>query len=254
MINEFSFIEKIMEKKILNEVKALIDNDKKTKSFVVFNLSKKDQVQLYNAINNEFSSLLKELESRRQDEIFSMLEKDNWVDEKYSALIERYQDSDRLDYVLSIAEEAHKEYFDLIIGQDTKLKEVLKHFRLEEIDIDDYNHKDLMFNKLNDEMDFSNLIYCDTNKEFARNYILTEKEKEYRELQNYFFKKRLPKYIYCYNQDYHSDLDKLFRSRFKWDRLRWSLFAFSISKEQFEEKATDFVKNEMYYNREVLEL
>ncbi|CAM1345097.1 hypothetical protein [Tenacibaculum amylolyticum] len=243
-----------MNNEILNEVKKFIDykSVQKVQSFVIFDLSEKDNSVLKHSLFNEFQELHNYFSKEREKELGQMLKKIDWVYEKYSNLADRYEGKPVLNEILEWENEVHKHEYDKIASEETKLKYLDKNFILENIDFNKFYENEKVFDKLNDKIDFYNLQRCNYDEEFARHYKLTEDELKYRKLQDYFYKKSSPKYVYCYNEKYSGFFDDWFRAGFKWNRLKWSVFAFEISQKEFEEKASKFVKEEMYLNRTVI--
>ncbi len=104
----------------------------------------------------------------------------------------------------------------LVSQTQTPLKKLIDSFNFENIDFEEYNVNELLFDKMNSEMGFYNLKRYNSDKE------------------------------------YQTDFEEWFRRGFKWDSLKWSVFGFDISQPEFESKASEYVLEEMYYNREII--
>lgn len=122
------------------------------------------------------------------------------------------------------------------------------------IHLDEYFESQKLFDKMNDTMDFTNLIRCQHDENFRKNYKPTEEEIKYEKLRHNIY--TYPNYVYCYGIKLKTesyDFEDLFRNIFKWDHLYWSVFCLSMSKADFESQATEFLKTELYYNRTLLD-
>jgi hypothetical protein len=222
-------------------------------SFVIFNLIPDEKSLLWENIETEFIAIYYKIKSLRDIELNEMLKEIDWIREKYSELHERYRDTNKVSDIFQWENDSYEPSYKYIIDKETNLKLLYDNFHLEDINIEEIDEKKRLINKFNSEMDFYNLMRYQQDKEFKRYYILTQKEKEYNNLQSYLSRKRFAEYILCYNEDYNPILENLFKSDFKWDRLKWSIFGFQISRQEFERQANDFVKEELYYNREIIE-
>lgn len=243
-----------MLNRILKELRKF--NDFKTiqrvKSFVIFGLSVEKKGELFKSIDKEFSLIYKKINSQRNDELSEMLKEISWISNKYSDLLNRYENKEVVGDILEWENDAYTTSYNQIIDRKTTLKELVDKFHFEDVNLIEFEQNEVVFNKMNEEMDFSNLLRYNHDKGFAKYYKLTDKEKQYMDLKKYLIKKRHPQYIFCYNAKYNSDFDTLFKNRFKWDWLKWSIFAFEISQHDFDSQASDFVRQEIYYNREVI--
>lgn len=243
-----------MDSEIIQELRKFenYQDKQKIKSFVIFNISSKESLDIQVLLKTEFEKLHKTFETLREQELSQKLKKLDWISEKYSKLAQRYEGKPVLGEIYEWENDVHKHEYDMIVSTETELKSLTENFCLEVYDFNEFKINEVRFNQLNDTMDFSNLMRCDFDDNYAKYYKLNDKELEYRDLQDYFSKKRFPKYLFCHNEAYQNEFDNLFKSSFKWDRLKWSVFTFSFSQDQFERSANDFVIQEMYYNRKII--
>lgn len=243
-----------MKNEILDEIKKFANYKslQKVQSFVIFDLSEKGSSDLIQSLNREFKELHNYFSKEREKELEQMLKSLDWIYEKYSNLADRYKGKSILGEIFEWESEVHKNEYEKIVSEETELKNLEKNFLLENIDFNEFYENEKVLDHLNKKIDFYNLQKCDQDKEFARSYKLTEDELKYRELQNYFNKKRFPRFVYCYNENYSEYFEDWFYSGFKWNWLKWSIFGFEISQKEFEEKASEFVIKEMYLNRKII--
>lgn len=243
-----------MKEKILNELHKFKDlkNKEKIKSFVIFNLPSEKSYELNTLIRTEFLIIKEHLEKERKQELLKMIKKLDWIENKYSDLYHRYENTPVSRDILKWESEVYNDNYELVSQTQTPLKKLIDSFNFENIDFEEYNVNELLFDKMNSEMDFYNLKRYNSDKEFAKNYHPTESETKYMELMDYFQRCSFPKFIYCYNKEYQTDFEEWFRRGFKWDSLKWSVFGFDISQPEFESKASEYVLEEMYYNREII--
>ena len=242
-----------MKDEIIDELRKISDLEKKQlQSFVIFNMSKTEKDDILKLINNELTLINKNLLSQRNREMTEMLKELDWITDKYSDLYQKYKETSVATDIIGWEDDAYSIRYEQIASRKTKLKILIDEFYFEEIDIDEIKKSNETFSQMNETLDFSNLLRYNNDKVFARQYILTEEEKVYMALRNCLLKKEYAKYILCYNHGYSSDLNNLFKNRFKWSWLKWSIFIFEETQENFESKASEFVKTELYLNRKLL--
>ncbi len=234
-----------------------IPHNKQVKSFVFFNVSDEKEVEIKEIATSEFSLIEEPLKAQRKDEIREMLKGIDWINEKYFALIDRYEGTDVQRDIYQWADEAHKHEYERIIATSTRLKDITTDLSLKDINFTQFFEDKRELDVLNDTLDFGNLYRYHHDDDFRRHYIPTDDERKYDELNENIHAVNKAKYIFCYNINLPSDIEKfenLFRNIFKWDYLYWSVFCISISQQEFESMASDFLKTELYYNRLLIDV
>lgn len=194
----------------------ILKNKEKIKSFVIFNLPSEKSYELNTLIRTEFLIIKEHLEKERKQELLKMIKKLDWIENKYSDLYHRYENTPVSRDILKWEYEVYNDNYELVSQTQTPLKKLIDSFNFENIDFEEYNVNELLFDKMNSEMGFYNLKRYNSDKE------------------------------------YQTDFEEWFRRGFKWDSLKWSVFGFDISQPEFESKASEYVLEEMYYNREII--
>mgnify|MGYP001478970434 CR=1 FL=1 len=194
----------------------ILKNKEKIKSFVIFNLPSEKSYELNTLIRTEFLIIKEHLEKERKQELLKMIKKLDWIENKYSDLYNRYENTPVSRDILKWESEVYNDNYELVSQTQTPLKKLIDSFNFENIDFEEYNVNELLFDKMNSEMGFYNLKRYNSDKE------------------------------------YQTDFEEWFRRGFKWDSLKWSVFGFDISQPEFESKASEYVLEEMYYNREII--
>ena len=234
-----------------------IPHNKQVKSFVFFNATKEKEQKIKEIITSEFSLIESELKALREKEIKEILKSIDWVNEKYSDLIDRYNGTTVQQDIFQWADVAYKHEYERILGTPTRLKVVTDNLYLQDINLIQFfeNKKDL--DLLNDTLNFHNLYRYHHDKDFQKHYTPTDDERKYDELNEKIHATQKAKYIYCYNINISTEVDmfeSLFKNVFKWDHLYWSVFCLPISQVEFENIASDFLKTELYYNRHLIDV
>lgn len=233
-----------------------IPHNKKVKSFVFFNVSKEQELKIKDIVASEFSLIENSLKALRNKEIGEMLENENWVNEKYSDLIERYNGTSVQQEAFHWANEARKVEYERVLSTHTILKGITSNLHLICIDLVNFFEDIKQFDLLNRTLDFRNLYQYHHDEDFKNIYLRTEKERLYDELNDKLCAIYRAKYILCYNIDINNidAFEDLFRSHFKWDYLYWSVFCLPMSQNEFENIASNFLKTELYYNRQLVDI
>jgi len=234
-----------------------IPHNKQVKSFVLFNVSQQKEAEIKEVITSEFLQIEEPLKAQRQDEIQEMLRGIDWINEKYLALIDRYEGTNVQHDIYQWADDAHKHEYERDVATPTQLKDITTDLYLRDINLVQFFEDRRELDGLNETLDFSNLYRCHHDDDFRRYYKPTDSERKYDELNENIHAVNKAKYIFCYNINLLTDIDKfenLFRNIFKWDYLYWSVFCFSVSQQEFENIASDFLKTELYYNRLLIDV
>lgn len=234
-----------------------IPHDKQVKSFVLFNVSKEKEAEIKEIVASEFLLIEKPLKSQRQIEIQEMLKGIDWVNKKYSDLILRYEGTEVQSDIFQWADEAYKNEYERVIDISTRLKNLTSNLSLQDVNLRQFIEDKEQLKMLNETLDFVNLYRYHHDDDFRRYYTRTADEQKYDALDKNIHAINTAKYMYCYNIDLLTDMDQfehLFKSICKWDHLYWSVFCLSVSQQEFESMASDFLKTELYYNRTLVHL
>lgn len=229
-----------------------IPHDKQVKSFVLFNVSKEKETEIKEIVASEFSLIEKPLKSQRQIEIQEMLIGIDWVNEKYSDLIHRYKGTEVQYDIPKWADDAYKSEYERVVNTSTRLKNLTSDLLLQDINLEQFIEDKEQLKMLNEILNFSNLYRYHHDEDFRRYYTRTSDEQKYDTLNKDIHAINTAKYIFCTGVDLQINMDEfenLFKNICKWDHLYWSVFCLSVSQQEFESMASDFLRTELYYNR-----
>ena len=146
---------------------------------MIFNIPFNKKNVLFKSINEKFSSVLNKIENQRNIEIDSMLKQIEWILDNNNSREIRYKSARFLDGIIESGIDSYNIEYLKILEEETGLKKILNYFRFEDVDIHLLNEAEKKNQKLNEEMDFTNLVCCDQDEELAINNNQTKEEKEY---------------------------------------------------------------------------
>lgn len=251
-----------MTNQILVELKKF--NNPKTihqvKSFVIFNLSSSNKYKLLKHIQDEFLLVSNSLKKKRATELKEMEEDDSEMKEirnRYRELHKRVTDIQIISEITECENDAVLNIKEHIDNKDTCLKDLVTLFTFEDINFEEILLKERDLDELHQKWDFLHLANTDQGKLFANHDKLSETDKCYMEVKEYLHRKRFSKYRFYYNASHqpidNDVIDKLLNEEYRWQGLKWTIFGFGISKQEFERNVSESIKRKMYFNRILLE-
>ncbi|MDO7885701.1 hypothetical protein [Hymenobacter cheonanensis] len=221
-------------------------------SLVFFDINKEKLHFIKEIVFKEFSEIEFKLKSARAREIAKLQTSSNWVGEKIIELRRRYNDLEASQFISEHEEDLRKAEQDRIEHTSTELKILTDELELVEIDLNEYFLGKKRFEELCGKVDFYRLRLFFRDEHNNDRHALTDEEREYVKLYYIDKKIRNAKYVFCYNIDLQSpnyNFEFLLHSLFKWDRIKWSTFCFSITKTQVSSVASNFVNSELQFKR-----
>ena len=246
----------MIRKIIKQELEKINDltNSAKPISFVFFNSDNDIELKIREVVIEEFAKIKNSLKRERENEIKQLIKEKSFVKVNYSNLLGRYSNTSKRQEIIEWKNDAEEHEYNYIISEQTKLKEKADNIDLRLLHLTQHYENINKLEKMNENMDLSNLRRYSEDKIFKKYYKLTDEEAEYENLRH--STNIYEKYLYCYGIGLHSELynfESLFRNLFKWDRFNWTVFNINISKADFEKQASDFLKTELYYNRKLFD-
>lgn len=246
----------MIRKIIKQELEKINDlrNSAKPISFVFFNSDNDIELKIREVVIEEFDKVKNSLKRERENEIKQLIKEKSFVKVNYSNLLDRYSNTSKRQEILEWKNDAEEHEYNYIISEPTKLKEKADNIDLRLLHLTQHYESIKKFEKMNENMDFTNLKRYSEDKDFKKYYKLTDEEAEYENLRH--STNIYEQYLYCYGIDLHSELynfDSLFHNLFKWDKFNWSVFNLNISKADFEKQASEFLKTELYDNRKLVD-
>lgn len=246
-----------MINEIISEIKKIpnLTGNKKIKSFLVFNINKKEKDELYNTINKEFLEVYEKLDILRKKEMSELYELRKPIYEKYQELEKRYKNSQRLDYVRKLHSEFREDNDKMISESVTHSSDLRESYQFNELNLQKYIENEKRFIHLNETMDFTNLINFNQDNSNFHNFKLTEEEKEYETLQKYLNKYRFSQSLVVNSEIFEPKLDDFLNSIFSIQYLNWFFLTFEFSKKEFDKQSSGRTKYWIYSeNTTIIEL
>ncbi len=91
----------------------ILKNKEKIKSFVIFNLPSEKSYELNTLIRTEFLIIKEHLEKERKQELLKMIKKLDWIENKYSDLYHRYENTPVSRDILKWESEVYNDNYEL---------------------------------------------------------------------------------------------------------------------------------------------
>jgi len=235
----------------LRKIPTLLEKEN-IKSFVIFNLNESDKQDLFDSIRFEFINIQKGLDKIIEKEKSKLYSSHSPNFEKYTEIEKRYENSDRLEYVKKLHFEVKNDTIEMISKVDTHGSRLNKLYNFDELYLFEYFKKEKLFSFLSDSMDFTNLINVNKKNPYYLYYRLTDEEKEYEELKEYFLRCHHKGSLVTYFGEYNDNLDRLLNSRLDIKYLNWSFLGFNMSQEEFDNKSSRRTKEFLYSRNTVI--
>lgn len=240
-----------IEEIIISELEKITDltNEQKIKSFILFNIKETDKVDLFNSIKTKLDEIQLALNKRIENEKNNLFQQKKPRLEKYQKLVERYKNLPDIEYPKEIYYDTLQEISKEISEYQTEGQYLKKVFNFNELNLSQYKKKRKRFKELNINIDFTNLRLYNTPEYL--HYKLTEKEKEYEELDMYFKSYRNNSLI-MFSENFEPEINNMLNSEFSIQYLQWYFLVFGCSKAEFDEKLNERVKYWMYSNNTII--